>query len=233
MKCIWALLTTLLVALCSLIGFGFLISPQAHGLIRAGCPVWLAWVVSVIFYLLESLVFVLLFSLIALPFFQDSLFDYVLVLRGYKRVLENEHAHACSRGFRAGIGYLLVQILLLVFSIPINLIPLVGTYFFCYLNGFVLAWGYQIHNHIDIKGMSFYESKSYVFRHKRQFSGFGTVAFALEMIPLFNFFFIFSNTIGAALWAADEYASAERNLPISANDAPPASNVQVPPEQNV
>lgn len=35
------------------------------------------------------------------------------------------------------------------------------------------------------------------------FSSFGIAAFLLEMIPFANLFFAFTNTVGAALWAAD------------------------------
>lgn len=32
---------------------------------------------------------------------------------------------------------------------------------------------------------------------------FGVVAFLLEMVPFVNLLFAFTNTVGAALWAAD------------------------------
>lgn len=32
---------------------------------------------------------------------------------------------------------------------------------------------------------------------------FGVTAFVLEMIPFVNLLFVFTNTVGAALWAAD------------------------------
>ena len=32
---------------------------------------------------------------------------------------------------------------------------------------------------------------------------FGVAAFVLEMIPFVNLLFVFTNTVGAALWAAD------------------------------
>lgn len=37
---------------------------------------------------------------------------------------------------------------------------------------------------------------------------FGVTAFLLEMIPFINLFFVFTNTVGAALWAADLEKSA-------------------------
>ncbi|ORX94980.1 hypothetical protein K493DRAFT_220145 [Basidiobolus meristosporus CBS 931.73] len=210
LKCIYALTVTLLVVLCSLLGFGFFLPPQVDSLIQVGCPIWLAWAVGIFLYCLESSVFVFLFSLVSMPIFQDSLFDHVLILRGHKQVLEKEHSGALQRSFRAGVGHIFAQVLLLILSIPVNLIPVIGTYIFCCLNGFALAWSRQMHYHLDLKGMTFTQSKQYAFRYKQQFYRFGVVAFALEMTPLLNFIFIFTNTIGAALWAADEYAKANR-----------------------
>lgn len=34
-------------------------------------------------------------------------------------------------------------------------------------------------------------------------SSFGIAAYALEMVPLVSLLFAFTNTVGAALWAAD------------------------------
>lgn len=37
---------------------------------------------------------------------------------------------------------------------------------------------------------------------------FGVAAFLLEMVPFANLLFVFTNTVGAALWAADLEKSA-------------------------
>lgn len=39
--------------------------------------------------------------------------------------------------------------------------------------------------------------------NKTQFRMFGAVVFALNMLPVANWLFLFTNTVGAALWAAD------------------------------
>jgi hypothetical protein len=38
------------------------------------------------------------------------------------------------------------------------------------------------------------------------------VAVALELIPLFNLIFMWTNIVGAALWIADEYEQNERDI---------------------
>jgi hypothetical protein len=41
--------------------------------------------------------------------------------------------------------------------------------------------------------------------HKGNYISFGSIAFALEMIPIFNILFIWTNVVAAGLWIADEY----------------------------
>jgi hypothetical protein len=41
---------------------------------------------------------------------------------------------------------------------------------------------------------------------------FGATAVALEMIPIANFFFVWTNIVGCALWVADEIEQEEAHL---------------------
>lgn len=103
-RIICVLFLTLVVALLAIfLTFGFLLSLQANALIVAGCPVWLAWTVSVIFCLLEAGVITIIFYLIITPIWQDALFDEVLKLKGLGHVLEKQKPTSemtgCCRGF--------------------------------------------------------------------------------------------------------------------------------------
>jgi hypothetical protein len=86
----------------------YLLPLQAHALINARCPVWLAWLVSVIFVLLESAVFDLLFFAIVVPFFQDALFDATLRAAGLERMFKTRvpvsGLRLCCRGVSSGIA---------------------------------------------------------------------------------------------------------------------------------
>jgi hypothetical protein len=118
-RIIFILFLTLIVALLALgLSFGFLLTLQAYALINAGCPEWLAWIVSVIFCLLEAAIFTVIFYLIITPIWQDALFDDVLRLKGVGYVLENRRSTSeltiCCRGFCSGVALAFIQIYTIV-----------------------------------------------------------------------------------------------------------------------
>lgn len=125
----------------------FLLPLQAHALIAAKCPTWLAWLVSVIFVLLESAIFDLIFFAIILAFYQDILFDATLKARGLERMFANRvpvsGLRLFCRGISSGVALLwlliIAQIMILILTAPLHLIPVVGTFIACYINGWV-AW---------------------------------------------------------------------------------------------
>uniref|UniRef100_A0A1D1YQD9 Regulator of rDNA transcription protein 8 n=1 Tax=Anthurium amnicola TaxID=1678845 RepID=A0A1D1YQD9_9ARAE len=215
-RIICVLFLTLIVAILALgLTFSFLLSLQAHALIVAGCPVWLAWTVSVIFCLLEAVVFTIIFYLIITPLWQDALFDEVLRLKGLGYVLDKQKTTSeltlCCRGLCSGLSLALasiyaiviVQIIALLITMPLHAIPIVGTIIYCYINGWVLAWGHQIHYHTEIKEWTVKQSLNFAWKNREDYSTFGFVAVALELIPIANFIFFWTNVVGAALWAAD------------------------------
>jgi hypothetical protein len=96
------------VGIASLVlSFVFLLPLQAHALINANCPGWLAWIVSVIFVLLESAVIDLLAFAIITPIYIDILFDKTLKVRGLRRMFDTRvkvhNAVICCRGVTAGV----------------------------------------------------------------------------------------------------------------------------------
>jgi hypothetical protein len=56
------------------------------------------------------------------------------------------------------------------------------------------------------------DSRSFAWRHKGQYCNFGVVAVALELVPLFNLLFMWTNVVGAALWVGDKYEKNEREI---------------------
>lgn len=109
LKTLCPFLLTLLFGLVSLIlSFVYLLPLQAHALIDAHCPSWLAWIVSVIFVLLESALMDLIFFAIILPIFQDALFDATLRARGLDRMfatrIEVSNLLLCCRGISSGLA---------------------------------------------------------------------------------------------------------------------------------
>lgn len=81
-----------------------------------------------------------------------------------------------------------------------GLIPIIGPLLIAYLKAPTRAL--QGHSkYFGLKNMGTNEIRSYYRQHKAEYIGFGLFANVLESIPFFNILFIFTNTIGATLWA--------------------------------
>ncbi|KAI9322405.1 hypothetical protein BX666DRAFT_1874085 [Dichotomocladium elegans] len=223
-KVLCPFLLTLVFGIVSLVlSFVFLLPPQAHALINARCPDWLAWLVAVIFVLIESAVFDVIFFVVVMPIFQDALFDATLKARGMNRMfdtrVEVNGVLLCCRGISSGVllvwFLVLAQILIWIVTAPLNLIPILGTIIACYINGWVACWSQHVHYDLEFRGFSVSESRQHAWKHKVSYCSFGVVAVALELVPLFNILFMWTNIVAAALWVADKY---ERNEKGAAQD---------------
>ncbi|KAL2426157.1 hypothetical protein ABEF95_012085 [Exophiala dermatitidis] len=94
--------------------------------------------------------------------------------------------------------------------LPLNFIPIVGTLVFILLQG--KRAGPAAHTrYFQLKGWSKRQREIHVEDFRGGYTSFGVTAFVLEMIPFANLVFAFTNTVGAALWAAD----IEKNATIS------------------
>jgi uncharacterized protein involved in cysteine biosynthesis len=171
------------------------------------CPHWLSIITAIVFYLIEISIATILCCLILMPLVMDELFDEVLKVRGLKEYVV-DRPKPPGATWRITIGsilYALVQLFFMIVTIPLNLIPVFGTVLYCYINGFIFAWGYMIHDHIDFRGMDFKQSWDYTMDQKAKYLAFGAVSYGLSMIPLANWLFMFTCAVGAGLWAADDY----------------------------
>jgi hypothetical protein len=65
---------------------------------------------------------------------------------------------------------------------------------------------------LEFRGWSVSESRRYAWQRKSEYATFGAVAVALELIPIFNLLFMWTNAVGAALWVADQYEENERKI---------------------
>ncbi|KAF8977258.1 hypothetical protein BGZ46_007525 [Entomortierella lignicola] len=87
-------------------------------------------------------------------------------------------------------------------TLPLNFIPVAGPIAFCYING--KARSQYVHRrYFDMKEMNAQEREEWIKARKSQYTTFGVIAQGLELIPFIGILFGFTNTIGAALWAAD------------------------------
>ncbi|KAM0717904.1 hypothetical protein Q7P37_006236 [Cladosporium fusiforme] len=86
--------------------------------------------------------------------------------------------------------------------LPLNLIPVVGTVAFVILQA--KKFGPQAHaRYFQLKSMSGPQKERHVEERKAAYTSFGIPAVLLEMVPIGGIFFAYTNTCGAALWAAD------------------------------
>ncbi|KAK8148710.1 hypothetical protein G3M48_009386 [Beauveria asiatica] len=86
--------------------------------------------------------------------------------------------------------------------LPLNAIPLVGTVAFVFFQG--RNRGRSVHErYFQLKRWSDAQKSKWVNTHVGAYTSFGLVATALEMIPIASMLFTYTNTVGAALWAAD------------------------------
>lgn len=96
-----------------------------------------------------------------------------------------------------------LSFLLLLCTIPLNAIPVIGTVLFLFINGFTLAWGLQ-DSFLVSKGMTLPNQWQYMRSGSwRGYTAFGFSAIILDLLPFFNIVFIYTNVVGAALWAVE------------------------------
>lgn len=86
--------------------------------------------------------------------------------------------------------------------LPLNFIPVIGTVLFIILQG--RKFGPSAHErYFQLKQMSSRQKEEFVKKRKAAYTSFGVPAVLLELVPVAGVFFAFTNTVGAALWAAD------------------------------
>lgn len=89
-----------------------------------------------------------------------------------------------------------------IIYLPLNFIPIIGTVIFLAIQG--RARGKIIHaRYFQLKKWSESRQSDWLRIHVAPYTAFGLVATLLEMIPFLSILFAFTNTAGAALWAAD------------------------------
>lgn len=96
----------------------------------------------------------------------------------------------------------LKQMAELVFFLPLNFIPWVGTPAFIIITGTRLG-KLSHYRWQQLRGLNREERKRDTESRTWEYMWFGTVAMILELVPVFSLFFLLTTTAGAALWVAD------------------------------
>eukprot|EP01102_Stenamoeba_stenopodia_P012318 TRINITY_DN386_c0_g3_i1.p1 TRINITY_DN386_c0_g3~~TRINITY_DN386_c0_g3_i1.p1 ORF type:complete len:587 (-),score=146.78 TRINITY_DN386_c0_g3_i1:157-1917(-) len=180
----------------------FALPAQAHGLYNAietaWFPMWLSWLIAVALTLLESAIVVMLLTQLLFNCYKGMLEERVFRLRGISADSDSTVAVACANV----VSQALFAWLVMLVTIPLNLVPIIGNIVFFFLSGTVFAWNLHA-GYFGSRDLAFGQQLRFVASHWFDYLSFGFVCLALDMVPIVNFVFIFTNMVGAALWAAD------------------------------
>ncbi|PTB66070.1 hypothetical protein BBK36DRAFT_1121180 [Trichoderma citrinoviride] len=108
-----------------------------------------------------------------------------------------------------------IQVVELIFFLPLNLIPYVGTIAFIMITGTRMG-KLSHHRWFQLRGLSKAAQAKEIKSLEWEYVFFGTVAMILELVPVFSFFFLLTTAAGAAMWAADLEKSRRREAESSA-----------------
>ncbi|KAL5627391.1 hypothetical protein BROUX41_003544 [Berkeleyomyces rouxiae] len=93
------------------------------------------------------------------------------------------------------------QIFELIFFLPLNLIPVVGVPMFIIITGSRLG-KLSHYRWFKLRSVNNKQKKMELRRRLWEYTGFGTMAMILQLIPVLSFFFLITSAAGASLWAA-------------------------------
>ncbi|KAI8842121.1 hypothetical protein BC829DRAFT_401696 [Chytridium lagenaria] len=158
---------------------------------------WLAWVLAVFLTLFESVFGVVIVA--------ASFSLAVLRIRGHGDIISPVlHRHCLLRWHRLTVAdtYRNLQSIFMAITLPVNAVPIIGTILYIAMNGYWRGSSYHI-LYLAMRGLKFKDSLQFFRDRRASYTSFGATAMALEAIPVLNCFFVFTNVIGAALWACD------------------------------
>ncbi|KAJ3082685.1 hypothetical protein HK102_001516 [Quaeritorhiza haematococci] len=199
---------------------GFALVPQKEAFSKVNVPEGLAWVLAIFLIIFEAALFVIFWVLFFIPFTVDSLFEQVLYLKlkdvpsatllqsNPYRAGQLNHTYTRLRTFIIHIRLRLsfqktLRAFLATITLPLNAIPFLGTAAFSGLNAFMTGWNHHLH-YLALNGIiDMKEGRRFCKSRAHEYVSYGVVATFLEMLPVLNVLFVFTNVVGAALWAAD------------------------------
>ncbi|KAI0675845.1 hypothetical protein C8Q78DRAFT_1066503 [Trametes maxima] len=164
------------------------------------------------------------YSLLILSFFGRALllepalshvFDVTLIARGQGQLVKDGKLRTQSTSAR-GVQSALVKplqafskdgIVRYVLTLPLNMIPAAGTIFFLLYNGSKSGPGWHA-RYFQLKGFSKGQRATFIEKRAAEYTAFGAITLVFNFIPLIGLLFTFTNTVGAALWAAQLEAQA-------------------------
>lgn len=135
--------------------FVFAFPAQAYGL-SSHMPEWIGWILSFLITLLEIGTSVLVFSSLFLAYYMDVIFDAVwreetVGINVGRNERLSSTTYSCIKSFFVLIVF---RVFLLVITSPLNLIPIIGTILYIYINGYYYAWSLHC-RYFDLLNLTF------------------------------------------------------------------------------
>ncbi|TFK85674.1 hypothetical protein K466DRAFT_600976 [Polyporus arcularius HHB13444] len=171
---------------------------------------------------------ILIISLFGRALFLETalthVFDATLAAQGQSQLVKDGKTRTQSSATRS-VGSALVKpfqafskdgIVRYLLTLPLNFIPAVGTVLFLLYNGHASGPGWHSH-YFELKGFSKNQRAAFVEQRRAEYTAFGMMTMLFTFIPIVGLLFSFTNTVGAALWAAQLEAQAN----LIGNDSSP------------
>ncbi|OWZ45806.1 hypothetical protein C356_03065 [Cryptococcus neoformans c45] len=156
-----------------------------------------------------------------------DIFDAVLLQKGHTVLVENGR-HVTNKGGRVKqLGTLMTKplsrfnvdsIVRYLLTLPLNFIPLIGTVFFLGYNGYKAGPGFHA-RYFQLKNFDKDRRQAFIKKRRGAYLMFGTMAMALNLIPIASIVFSFTTATGAALWAAELENKGKTSTAVSQTDA--------------
>ena len=166
---------------------------------------WLSWLIGFLLTLYEIQICLMLINITIISCLMATLFD-----RIWNKQIVNLNDMNNDQSLRTTSGscvktfvmLLLIRVLIMILTYPLNIIPIIGTIVFIYLNSYYYGWSLHI-RYFDRIDLTYNQGKHYVEQHRSSYLKFGSVSLLFDLIPLLNFLSPITNVIGSALWACD------------------------------
>jgi uncharacterized protein involved in cysteine biosynthesis len=140
-----------------------------------------------------------------------EVFDATLRAQGQQElVLRGKKALAQTSGRGEAVGKALIRplqgftfdgVVRYLITLPMNFVPVVGTIFFLLYNGHEGGAGWHS-RYFQLKRMDKQQKSAFVTERQPAYTAFGAATLLLNFVPFVGLVFSFTNTVGAALWAA-------------------------------
>lgn len=141
--------------ICSVLLFVFAFPSQSYSLSEY-MPEWIGWIISFFLTLFEIATSILVLSSLFLAYYMDVIFDAVwrqevMGINPEQCQRSSSTTYSCIKSF---FILIIFRVFLLIITSPLNLIPILGTILYIYINGYYYAWSLHC-RYFDLIGLTF------------------------------------------------------------------------------